>query len=155
MMVDCQLEHQSHHHQQHIQNRPNFEAGKTLKFLEGREALQRHVERLESWTTVNDMERQVLILHVWRGNPACMHKAGNKWMDSSPTERNPEAWVDGKLNMSQQKGSAVCWGAFAFEHSIISCSRKVIVLLCNALMGPQPGPVCSFGCLCIRRTLNC
>lgn len=56
MIVDCQLEQQSHHDQQHCQNRPNIEAAKTLKFLEGRE-VSRHVERLKNWTIANDMKR--------------------------------------------------------------------------------------------------
>lgn len=143
MILDCQSEQQSYQDQQHCQHpqsRPTFEAGKTLKFLEGREALQRHLERLESWTTANNMKsnkNKCWILHLWWGNPAGMHKVGDKRLEGSPTERNLEVWVDGKLNMGQQRGSAVSWGAFAFKHSITSCPREVIVLLCNALMRPQ------------------
>lgn len=72
-----------------------------------------------------------------------MHK-GDKRLDSSPTERNLEVWIDGKLNMSQQKGSAVSWGAFAFKHSITSYLRKVTALLCNTLMQPQLRPCVQF-----------
>jgi len=66
-----------------------------------------------------------------------MYKLEDKRLENSPTERDLVVWVDGKLNMSQwcalaaERASHVLW---YIMHGIASWSRKVVVLLCTALV---------------------
>ena len=73
--------------------------------LEGREALQRDLDRVESWAITNRTKfnkNKCRILHLGQGNPGCAYKLGDKRLDGSLTERGLGVWADSKLNMSQQ-----------------------------------------------------
>ena len=47
------------------------------------------------------------IMHLGQGNSGCVYRLGDKMLKSSPTERDLEVLVDGKLNLSQQCALAV------------------------------------------------
>ena len=58
--------------------------------LKGREALQRDLDRLESWAITNRMKfikSKHNILHLGQGNPSYMYKPGDERLQSSPSER--------------------------------------------------------------------
>ena len=61
--------------------------------LEGREALQRELDRLESRAISNLMKcrkSKCRILHLGRGNHGYTYKLGDERLESSPAERDVE-----------------------------------------------------------------
>ncbi|KAK4811098.1 hypothetical protein QYF61_016384, partial [Mycteria americana] len=117
--------------------------GGAVDSLEGREALQRDLDRLESWAITNWMKfnkSKCQILHLGQGNPGYMYKLGEERLESSPVERNLGVWFDGKLNMSQQCALAAKRANHVLgciKHSIASWLREVIVPLYTALVQPH------------------
>ncbi|KAK4827214.1 hypothetical protein QYF61_015242 [Mycteria americana] len=122
--------------------------GGAVDSLEGREALQRDLDRLESWAITNHMKfnkNKCRILHLGQGHPGCTYKLGDERLENSPVERDLGVWVDGKLNMSQQCALAAKRAnrvLGCIKHSIASWSREVIVPLHAAPVRP-PQVLCT------------
>jgi len=63
--------------------------GGAVDSCEVREALQRDLDRLESWAVASCMKlNECWILHPGRGSPGYMCKLGDERLESSPTERD-------------------------------------------------------------------
>ncbi|KAJ7402633.1 rna-directed dna polymerase from mobile element jockey-like [Pitangus sulphuratus] len=112
--------------------------GGAVDSLEGREALQRDLGKLEDWAITNHMKfnkGKCWIRHLGWGNPGCRYRLGNERLESSALERDLGVLVDSKLNMSQQcpdsQEGQPCPGGHQAKHHQLVKGGDCPTLLCT------------------------
>ncbi|KAJ7411599.1 hypothetical protein BTVI_48935 [Pitangus sulphuratus] len=114
-----------------------------INMLEGRDGIQRDLDRLERWACGNLMKfnkAKCKVLHLGWGNPKHKYRLSGEWIKTSTGEKDMGVFMDKKLNMFWQ-----CALAAQKTNHILGCiksstasrSREVILLLYSGLMRPH------------------
>jgi len=111
--------------------------------LEGKDAIQRELDKLKKWTCVNLLKfntAKCKVLHMGRGNPKHKYGLAREWIESSPEEEDLGVLVDEKLNMTRQyvlrpqKANRILG---CIKSSVASRAREVILAFCSTLVRPH------------------
>jgi len=114
-----------------------------VDMLEGRDAIQKDQDKLETWACVNLVrfnKAKCSILHLGWGNPCYRRRLEDEGIEGSLAENHLGVLVDEKLDESHQcaltaqKASRTLG---CIKSSVASRSREVILPVCSTLVRPH------------------
>ncbi|PKU45153.1 rna-directed dna polymerase from mobile element jockey-like [Limosa lapponica baueri] len=113
---------------------------RVVNMLEGRDVIQRDLDRLTRWVHANLMkfnQAKCKVLHLDQGNPKHKNRLDGEWIESSPEEKDLEVLAGEMLNRSQQRALAARKGNHilgCIKRSVASRLREVILSLYSGLV---------------------
>ncbi|CAM5074239.1 unnamed protein product [Natator depressus] len=117
--------------------------GGEVDTLEGRDRIQRTLDKLEDWAKRNLMrfnKDKCRVLHLGRKNPMHRYRLGTEWLGSSSAEKDLGVTLDKKLDVNQQFAIVAkkAKGILGYiSRGIASRSRDRIVPLYSTLVRPH------------------
>ncbi|CAM5077082.1 unnamed protein product, partial [Eretmochelys imbricata] len=117
--------------------------GGEVDTLEGRDRIERALDKLEDWAKRNLLrfnKDKCRVLHLGRKNPMHRYRLGTEWLGSSSAEKDLGVTVDEKLDMSQlcalvaKKANGILG---CISRGIASRSRDVNIPLYSTLVRPH------------------
>ena len=121
---------------------------------EGRDAIQRELEKLEKWAHMNLVrfnKAKCKVLHLGRGKPRYQYRLGDERIESSPAEKDlggtggRKAGREPAMCARRPKASRVLG---CIKSSVASRSREGILPLYSALVRPSPMKTSRESCGC-------
>jgi len=111
--------------------------------VEGRDATQRDVDKLERWPCANVTKFSKVkckVLHMGRGNRKHKYRLGRAWIERSPEEQDLGVLMDKKLDMRHQHALAAQKANCilgSLKRSVVVRSREGILPLYSSLVTPH------------------